>query len=284
MHRIISPILIAALHAAAIASVMGAPASMSAKLITSVQEGDLGQTRQLLGEWKTAGKPLPMASDDRPLLFLAIEGRDETHPEIIDLLLASGADIAERGPWGMSALHWAASRGYEERTEQMLKHGAKLEAVDDYGRTPLLVAHSLAAAILLRAKANVFAADKSGNTALHHAAESGSAHLELLHDGGFGEINARNKSGWTALHFAAVAGNVDACRWLIGKGADVQAVTSAPYEYLSLKNAPGYGNELRIASGLTALKIAKQQHGANKWVTQRFKQVADLLSQAEKRR
>jgi ankyrin repeat protein len=165
----------------------------------------------------------------------------------------------------------------------MLKHGAKVEAVDDYGRTPLLVAHSQAAAILLRAKANVFAADKSGNTVFHYAAENGPAHLELLHDGGFRDMNARNKSGWTALHYAAVAGNIDSCRWLLGKGAEMKAVTSASYEYLSLKNAPGYGNELRIAAGLTAKAIAKQRHGANKWVTQRFKEVADLLSQAEKR-
>ena len=186
-----------------------------AELIAAVEKGDTLRTGQLLDAWPKSGKPLPIASDDRPLLFVAIEGREPSHPEIVELLLARGADITQRGPWGMSALHWAASRGYGERTDQMLKHGAKLEAADDFGRTPLHVAHSHSAPKLLRAKANIVATDGSGNTAFHYAAENGPAHLQLLHDAGFTVIDARNKAGWSALHFAAVAGSADACTWLL---------------------------------------------------------------------
>lgn len=269
MLRFLLPVLLAAAAHAQ---------SPDAELVAAVEKGDPRRTGQLLDQWQKTGKPLPMGSDDRPLLFVAIEGREASHPEIIELLLARGADITQRGPWGMSALHWAASRGYGERTDQMLKHGGKVGAVDDFGRTPLHVAHSHAAPKLLSAKANIVATDRSGNTAFHYAAESGAAQLELLHDAGFTVIDARNNAGWTALHFAAVAGDADACTWLLEHGANINAVTSAPYDYLSLKNAPGYGNELRIAAGLTAMQIAKKQHAANKWVTQRFKQVMEVLA------
>ena len=271
MLRVIFPLLLASAQ-------LATAESTTERLVAAVEKGDTAATTELLDQWRTTGKPLPSSSEDRPLLFVAIEGREASHPEIIDLLLARGTDIAQRGPWGMSPLHWAASRGYPDRTDQILKHGAKVEAVDDFGRTPLLVAHSDAAAKLLRAKANFLATDRSGNTAFHYAAESGPAHLRLLHDAGFSVIDARNKAGWSALHFAAVSGNADSCRWLLEHGANVNAVTAAPYDFLSLHNAPDHGNELRIAGGVTAMQIAEKQHAANKWVSQRFKNVMEVLA------
>jgi hypothetical protein len=160
----------------------------------------------------------------------------------------------------------------------MLKHRAPLDAKDDFGRTPLLIANSDAAAKLLAAKADLLATDRNGNTAFHYAAENGPAHLRLLFDAGFKVVDARNNSRMSPLHFAAVAGNPDSCRWLLDHGANVNAVTSAAYDYLSLQNAPGYGNEIRVPAGSTAMQIATMRHGSNKWVSQRFKRVLEVLA------
>ena len=171
--------------------------SLGKSLIDAVVAGDVAQSRQLIQQWRGTGKSFPLGPDDKPLLFLAIEGREKTHPEIVELLLANGADVQTRGPMGMTALHWAASHGYAERTTQLLQHHAQVEATDDFDRTPLHVAHSDAAEKLLAAHANWIALDKNGNTSLHYAAEDGPRHLELLFRAGFNVIDARNNSGLT---------------------------------------------------------------------------------------
>lgn len=91
--------------------------SLGAQLVAAVTDGDTEKTRALLGEWKETGKPWPLGPEDAPLLFLAIDGREKTHPEISEVLLENGATVNARGPLGMTALHWAAANGYVERTE-----------------------------------------------------------------------------------------------------------------------------------------------------------------------
>ena len=132
---------------------------------------------------------------------------------------------------------------------QLLQHHAQIEATDDFGRTPLLVAQADAAEKLLAAQANWIALDKQGNTALHYAAENGPRHLELLFRAGFNVVDARNNSGLTPLHFATLAGNTESARWLLDHGANPNAVTAAPYDYLPLDFYPGYGNETRVPAG-----------------------------------
>jgi hypothetical protein len=254
--------------------------SLGTALIEAVRSGDLVQTRQLVGQWRATGKPLPPGPDDKPLLFLAIEGREKSHPEIVELLLANGVDVQTRGPYGMTALHWAAQHGYAERTEQLLRHHAQIEATDDFGRTPLLVAHSLAAEKLLAAHANWIALDKFGNSALHYAAEHGVArHLESLYRAGFKVIDARNNAGLTPLHFATLAGETAAARWLLDHGANKDAVTAAPYDYLALDFAPGYGNEYRVPAGISVAGIAAKRNEETKWSSGRYHAVKDLLAE-----
>ena len=219
------------------------------------------------------------------MLFLAIEGRENAHPAIIDLLLENGAQVATRGPLGMTALHWAAANGYTERTEQILKRRPALEATDDYGRTPLLVAHGDAAEKLLAAGANVRATDKNGLGALHYAAQAGAAHLGLLFDAGLTDVDARSKAGLTPLHVAAVEGDESAARWLLDHGAKIDATLTADFDYLPYKMAPGYGNEMRLKRGSTPLRLASLQHGSTKWSSGRHRAVLELLkSRAGKKR
>ena len=258
--------------------------SLGSRLVAAIVDADLAKTRTLLTEWKTTGKPWPLGPDDKPLLFLAIEGRDKAHPEIIEFLLAHGADLSARGPLGMTALHWAAANGYVERTEQILKHRPALEATDYCGRTPLLVAPADAAEKLLAAGANVRAADKDGMTALHYAAQSGSAHLALLFRAGLTEVDVRNKAGVTPLHVAALEGKESAAAWLLDHGAKLDATVGSDYEYLPHAMTPGYGNEMRIKRGGTALSLASDQHRATKWSSGRHRAVLDLLKARAKAR
>ena len=153
-----------------------------------------------------------------------------------------------------------------ERTTQLLQHHAQVEATDDFDRTPLHVAHSDAAEKLLAAHANWIALDKNGNTSLHYAAEDGPRHLELLFRAGFNVIDARNNSGLTPLHFATLAGNTESARWLLDHGANPNAVTAAPYDYLPLSFYPGYGNETHVPAGISVAGIASMRHNRNEMV------------------
>ena len=251
--------------------------SLGKRLVAAVVDADVEKTRTLLGEWKATGKPWPLGPDEKPLLFVAIEGRYKAHPQVIELLLENGAQVAARGPLGMSALHWAAANGYVERTEQILKHHPALEATDDRGRTPLLVAHRDAAEKLLAAGANVRAVDKDGFTALHYAAQNGGNHLALVFAAGAVEVDARSKAGLTPLHVAAVEGTESAARWLLEHGARRDLATTADYDYLPRGFAPGYGNELKIKRGSTALRIAQEQHASTKWSSGHHRAVLELL-------
>ncbi len=253
--------------------------SLGKQLVTAVSEGDLGKTKELIEQWRATGKPFPLGPDDKPLLFLAIEGRSPVHEEIIELLLDSGASVQTKGPWGMTALHWAAWRGYGERTEQLLKHRALVEVTDDFGRTPLLVAHSDAAEKLLAARANWIALDKHGNNALHYAAEDSPHHLEILFRAGFKVVDARNNAGLTPLHFAMLAGKTECARWLLDHGANPNAVTVAPYDYLPLNFYPGQGNEISVPAGISVAGIASMQHENTKWSSGRYRAVKEMLSE-----
>ena len=254
--------------------------SLGKSLISAVRNGAVAQTRPLVEQWRTTGKPFPLGPDDKPLLFLAIEGREKSHVEIVELLLANGADVQTTGPMGMTALHWAASHGYAERTDQLLQHSAQIEATDEFGRTPLLGAHSTAAPKLLAAHANWMALDKFGNSSLHLAAERGVvSHLELLFRAGFTVIDARNSAGLTPLHFATLAGETESARWLLDHDANPNAVTAAAYDYLRFDFYPGYGNETHVPAGISVAGIASMRHEDTKWSSGRYRAVKELLSE-----
>lgn len=251
--------------------------SLGTQLVEAIRLGDVGQTRTRLAAWKATGKPWPNGPDDKPLLFLAIEGREKAHPEIVEMLLENGAKVDARGPEGMTALHWAVSHGYPERTAQILKHHPQLEAVDEHGRTPLLLCHTGAAEILIPARPNLLALDKDGMSALHYAARNGGRHLGLLFDAGFKTVDARSNAGLTPLHIAAAEGTDGAAAWLLDHGADVNAVSAADYDYLGKDLAPGYGYEYRIRRGSTPLSIAAKRKQETKWSSGRYNAIVDLL-------
>lgn len=74
-----------------------------------------------------------------PSLIAALSSERPDRLEILDLLLAHGADIQQRGVNGYTPLHWAAGEDDPQLIEWLLTRGADTEArtnVDDYA-TPL---------------------------------------------------------------------------------------------------------------------------------------------------
>ena len=76
------------------------------------------------------------------------------HAEILELLLAHGADLETEDSNGQTALHYAAEKGLDTVVDVLLSAGVNLEVNDQAGRTPLLLAlnarSSLVAGLLLK--------------------------------------------------------------------------------------------------------------------------------------
>lgn len=115
----------------------------------------------------------------RPLLIATKHG----NARLMHLLLRQGAEVDGTGPSGETALIEAAgSIGYsylphysspEECTRILLAHGAKVNVVDEYGRTPLLEAveagNLAMVRLLIQHGANINYRNKHGATPLRQA-------------------------------------------------------------------------------------------------------------------
>ena len=172
----------------------------------------------------SAGNP----ASDSPLADAVMRGDSAG----LRLLLTQGADVNEVQGDGMTALHWAASRGNLVATHMLVSAGARVDAVTrNANYTPLHLAAQNGRAetvrALLAAGANVNATTSSGGaSALHFAASSGdAATVEALLDKG-AAVNVREAAfSQTPLMWAAAANRVSAISALIKRGADLEAET-----------------------------------------------------------
>ena len=172
----------------------------------------------------SAGSP----ASDSPLADAVMRGDSAG----LRVLLKQGADVNEVQGDGMTALHWAASRGNLAATRMLVSAGARLDPVTRNGNyTPLHLAaqngRAEAVKALLAAGANVNATTSSGGaSALHFAASSGdAATIDALVDKG-ASVNVRESAfSQTPLMWAAAANRVSAITALIKRGADVEAET-----------------------------------------------------------
>lgn len=172
----------------------------------------------------SAGNP----ASDSPLADAVMRGDSAG----LRVLLQQGVDVNEVQGDGMTALHWAASRGNLAATRMLVSAGARLDPVTRNGNyTPLHLAAQNGRAetvkALLAAGANVNATTSSGGaSALHFAASSGdAATIDALVEKG-APVNAREAAfSQTPLMWAAAANRVSAITALIKRGADIEAET-----------------------------------------------------------
>jgi ankyrin repeat protein len=151
--------------------------------------------------------------------------------EALRALLKQGADVNTVQGDGVTALHWAATRGDAEMASMLLVAGANHRAATRFGGyQPLHVAaergYAAVVRALVKAGADPNAATGRGTTALMLAAAAGDVDtLAALLDAG-AQANAREtERGHTALMFAAAANRLPAVKLLLGRGADPAIAT-----------------------------------------------------------
>jgi ankyrin repeat protein len=167
----------------------------------------------------------------------------------IAALASRGADVNAQirsdepfsSEWGATPLHLAARDGRPEIVETLIKAGAKVEAVDDRGATPMhwAAAHPGIAVALASHGANVNAADRAGRTPLHWAANLGKAESVQTLIGQGASVNVQDLAGETPLHLAARLGEARSVARLLENGADVNATAHFGITPLHLASARG---------------------------------------------
>ncbi|WP_291982661.1 ankyrin repeat domain-containing protein [Luteitalea sp.] len=157
------------------------------------------------------------------------------------------ADAAERAAWpqvralmtrrvdvntpqvdGMTALHWATYHDDQRVTVELVRAGANVTAANRYGVTPLSLActngNAAIVEVLLKAGADVNASLPGGETALMTAARTGSLSTVTLLLSRGALVGARDdRRGQTALMWAAAEGHAAVVTALVDAGADVTA-------------------------------------------------------------
>jgi len=188
---------------------------------------------------------------------------------------------------GMTALHWAAQVGGERAQEiigQLIAAGAKIEARNSLGRTPLIIAawrgNTGALNSIIAQNPDIEARDRDRWTALLQAAASGNKEnvealinkgasvnvkdnvemtplhwavrenftpelVDLLINHG-AELNARDHTGMTPLHWA-VASDAGAVEMLVDRGVNIDAKNDAGETSLMFAIRQG---DVRIAAYL----------------------------------
>ena len=117
--------------------------------------------------------------------------------DLVNLLLAKGADVNLSTMKGGDALNVAAAMGNKKICAILLENGADIEAADNEGKTPLI---------------NAVYSKK------HEVAGF------LIEKGA--DINAKEKNGWSALMFATMGCEVECVKMMIMIGADVNSKTN----------------------------------------------------------
>jgi cytohesin len=190
--------------------------------------------------------------------------------EIIECLLAGGADVNQKGYGGYTAYRSAAERGHRELVELFISKGVDISNIhgaacigdlakvknyldqgvdvntkDELGWTPLIWAVSMSQVevvenLLARgAEVNMQTAD--GIVPICNAAKKKSKRvIELLITHG-ANVNVRDGKGSTPLYWAAMYGNPAGIELLLDKGAEVN-VHSKTSTFTPLHRASQWGH------------------------------------------
>lgn len=191
-------------------------------------------------------------------------------PEIAKLLIDAGASVASKGRNGMTALMLAASRhtaGAAEMVKLLMEEGARLNVQNDTGFTALHFAagrgNRACISVLVKHRARVDLLDNKGRTPLHHVAIYGASNIqergaiiaELISAGAY--INAKDAQGHTPLHLAASQGNFEMVKLLIEHGARADVKNKKAKSSLDIARQKGHQE---IAIFLEQMELTQKEH------------------------
>ncbi|MBI3471384.1 MAG: ankyrin repeat domain-containing protein, partial [Candidatus Solibacter usitatus] len=152
---------------------------------------------------------------------------------------------------GTTALHWAAHQEDLETAELLVRAGANVKAANRYGVTPLSLActngNGAMVDLLLKAGADPNTSLPGGETALMTAARAGKVEAvkSLLSHKADGHAQ-ESRRGQTALMWAAAEGHVEVVEALIQAGADFRARLDSGFTPLLFAVREGQAGVVRV--------------------------------------
>ena len=174
-------------------------------------------------------------------------------------MIRAGGDVNATQGDGTSPLHWAVYRIDTELVDALLARGAEPDAVNLYGSSPLAEAVKIGDAgiveRLLEAGADAEAPNQDGQTALMLAARVGALGVAELLVAHGADVNARESwRAQTALMWAADGRHAEVVQFLIDRGADVEVRAMANDWATQVTSEPR--GQYRPTGGLTPLLYA----------------------------
>jgi ankyrin repeat protein len=181
---------------------------------------------------------------------------------------------------GSTPLQWAVFNGDTEQTKRLLKGGADVKAVNDYGVNAMQLAADASNTelirILLKAGADPDSPNPDGETALHLVARAGNIDAAKLLLRAGAHVDARERFGaQTPLMWAAARRHPQMVELLAGEGADVNA-RSAIRDYQRVATAESRAKQLDRGGFTPLLYAARENCGACVEVLLKHKVDVDL--------
>ncbi|GBO41994.1 Ankyrin-3 [Araneus ventricosus] len=146
------------------------------------------------------------------------------HKSVVASLLKRGFEInSDTHP-----LHIAVRNKHYEIVEFLLANGANLLLSDENNQTPLHIASALGDAEMVEILLSQSTDTQIENEVIFSAAELAVREnqldaIKLLLQMKVIDVNARGKSGFALLHISALSGSLDVTRYLVAEGADINA-------------------------------------------------------------
>ncbi|KAH8805076.1 ankyrin repeat-containing domain protein [Xylogone sp. PMI_703] len=211
-------------------------------------KGNLELVRELLSSGADVNSLLRTTSGTTSLLAEALSTYSAKE-EIIQLLVAAGADVNEVGTSGNVPLTAAVRRGMLGTVNLLLNAGANINLRKPDEDTALQAAMRRGNADIIKlllsvgADMNAPAYGRQGRTALQAASESGKVSLVilLLQRGADCNAVAADDHGATALQAAAIAGHLRIVLLLLKAGADIYAPGAKSGGRTALEGAVEHG-------------------------------------------
>ncbi|XP_076254649.1 uncharacterized protein LOC143192825 isoform X1 [Rhynchophorus ferrugineus] len=184
--------------------------------------------------------------------------------QIAKILLDNGARVNAKDNKWLTPLHRACAVNSEDTVQILIQYQADVCARDRLCQTPLHIAaahdaYSCVDKILNYASPKV--TDRSGRTALHHAAYNGNMFVaELLINRGC-VVNACDKKDYRPLHSAVQMGHTDTVELLLKYDADINAKDRNQYTPLHVAVANGLETVTKLLLEFEAEVNAQNSYG-----------------------